>query len=184
MFSAEDDATDTIRVYDGCSSVETRPRSRASRPTFSTPRRLPRAVGFPKKNRNGENCSQPAAFEVVAAAKPHKSAHNQHPSSTRGCQHMVTSFPAECTRPTSLAGTTREGRPRTWASLRAFRFPLPQCVHASLPLTRITCWAYHLPPWAVVIPRRFSSSAAFLCDRPASSAKTGRNASARSAASR
>jgi hypothetical protein len=51
----------------------------------------------------------------------------------------------------------------------------------SLSRTRITCTACHLPPAAVGMSRRFSSSVALRADSPDSSANTGRSASTRSA---
>jgi hypothetical protein len=54
--------------------------------------------------------------------------------------------------------------------------------HASLSRTRSTVAACHLPPAGVATLRRFSSSAAFRADRPASSANSGRTCSARSRA--
>ena len=49
--------------------------------------------------------------------------------------------------------------------------------------TRIIWTAVHALPVAVLMPRSLSALAAARCDRPASSANTGRSASARSSAS-
>jgi hypothetical protein len=73
------------------------------------------------------------------------------------------------------------GEPEKGAASR-LTAPLFLLHHASLSRTRSTVAACHLPPAGVATLRRFSSSAAFRADRPASSTNSGRSCSARSRA--
>ena len=75
----------------------------------------------------------------------------------------------------------RLGEPEKGAASR-LTAPLFLLHHASLSRTRSTVAACHLPPAGVATLRRFSSSAAFRADRPASSTNSGRSCSARSRA--